>query len=327
MEDINNKWINVSRLSTSNSNVTTPLGLISKEPLHSQASPLEILILDGSPKPIRKKLTTLSHKDKDLKQLLFSPDSNSKMELPTANQHTSERFKPPVVRQKTFPAQPRVYEEIETQNDNDISYDSDDYENMPKKPEGTTSSVHSWKSVKKSSSSTEKPPIPPPRRKYLGSVKSSSDMFTHSSTNTAKRKLSTPSNFCTNDNKSSLLVKESFLSSMPRGNTSTPQMTTTSPHNNNSSVLSSNSVDSHSSREENLAYLKMLSLNNMLQLLDNMNLGQYKERFMEERIDGEILIHLDRGDLVELGITKTIHQTRLLKLVDGSISARKFQHS
>ena len=42
------------------------------------------------------------------------------------------------------------------------------------------------------------------------------------------------------------------------------------------------------SKEENVAYLKTFSLVNMLQLLDNMNLGQYKKSFEDEQIDGEI---------------------------------------
>ena len=80
-----------------------------------------------------------------------------------------------------------------------------------------------------------------------------------------------------------------------------------------------------SSKEENLAYLKTLSLDNVLQLLENMNLGQYKEGFEDQQIDGEMIIHLERADLVDLGVNKNIHQTRLLKLIDGSVSAKKYQ--
>ena len=76
-----------------------------------------------------------------------------------------------------------------------------------------------------------------------------------------------------------------------------------------------------------MAYLKTFSLANMLQLLDNMNLGEYKKQFKDERIDGEIIVHLDKGDLVELGVSKNIHQTRLLKLIDGTMSAKKYQHA
>lgn len=311
--------------STSNSNVTTALGSVSKEPLQSQVSPMEILILDASPKLVRKQMTALSLEETKSKQLVFSPDSNSKTELPTANQRTFEGYKPPMVRQKTFPIaiQPRVYEEMNAQQDDD-SYDSGDYENIPKynKPEGATNIDPTWRS--KSFSSTERPPIPPPRHKHLSSVKSSSNMSTRLSTSAPIRKSSAPINFSTDGSKRSPTTKESFLSS--KGNTSVPPVTTTNPRqSNSSSVLTS--TGSHRSKEENLAYLKALSLKNILQLLDSMNLAQYKERFTQERIDGEILVHLDRGDLVELGVTKTIHQTRLLKLVDGSMSARKFQCS
>lgn len=78
-------------------------------------------------------------------------------------------------------------------------------------------------------------------------------------------------------------------------------------------------------KEENIAYLKVLSLDKLLQLLENMNLGQYKDNFEEQQIDGEMIIHLDRADLADLGVQKNIHQTRLLKLIDGSISAKKYE--
>ena len=78
-------------------------------------------------------------------------------------------------------------------------------------------------------------------------------------------------------------------------------------------------------QEENIAYLKTFSLDKLLQLLENMRLGQYKDNFEDEQIDGEMIIHLDRKDLVDLGIDKNIHQTRLLKLIDGTISAKKYE--
>ena len=81
------------------------------------------------------------------------------------------------------------------------------------------------------------------------------------------------------------------------------------------------------SKEENLAYLKTLSLDNILQLLDNMNLGEHKKSFEDEQIDGEILVHLDKADLIDLGVIKNIHQTRLLKLMDGTMSAKKYHQS
>ena len=80
-----------------------------------------------------------------------------------------------------------------------------------------------------------------------------------------------------------------------------------------------------SSKEKNVAYLKSFSLNSLLQLLENMNLGQYKDNFVNEQIDGEIFVHLKREDLVNLGVGKHIHQTRLLKLIDGSVSAKKHE--
>lgn len=79
------------------------------------------------------------------------------------------------------------------------------------------------------------------------------------------------------------------------------------------------------SKEENIAYLQAFSLDKLLQLLENMNLGQYKENFEDQQIDGEMIIHLERADLVDLGVNKNLHQTRLLKLIDGSVSARKYE--
>ena len=79
-----------------------------------------------------------------------------------------------------------------------------------------------------------------------------------------------------------------------------------------------------SNKEENIAYLKTFDIDKLLQLLENMNLGQYKESFEDQQIDGEMIIHLERADLVDLGVNKNIHQTRLLKLIDGSVSAKKY---
>lgn len=77
--------------------------------------------------------------------------------------------------------------------------------------------------------------------------------------------------------------------------------------------------------EENIAYLKTFSLDKLLQLLENMNLGQYKENFEGEQIDGEMIVHLGMDELADLGVDKRIHRTRLLKLIDGTISAKKYE--
>lgn len=56
-----------------------------------------------------------------------------------------------------------------------------------------------------------------------------------------------------------------------------------------------------------------------------MNLGQYKETFMQEQVDGEILTECDENILEkELDITSAIHRTRLLKVIRGRHSALSF---
>ena len=77
--------------------------------------------------------------------------------------------------------------------------------------------------------------------------------------------------------------------------------------------------------EENIAYLKKINLDGMLQLLSDMNLAEYKDSFKHEQVDGELLVDLTVEDLEDLGVTKRIHQKRLLKLIDGSSSAKKYE--
>jgi len=76
--------------------------------------------------------------------------------------------------------------------------------------------------------------------------------------------------------------------------------------------------------EQNMAYLQSLGCSDMLHLLDRMNLGQHKDSFKQEQVDGTLFTKLTATDLGELGITKSIHQKRLLSLIDGTVSARKF---
>lgn len=54
-----------------------------------------------------------------------------------------------------------------------------------------------------------------------------------------------------------------------------------------------------------------------------MNLHKYVEAFKEELVDGEIFQELDESVLVdELGITSKIHRIRLMKIINGKVSAR-----
>ena len=56
----------------------------------------------------------------------------------------------------------------------------------------------------------------------------------------------------------------------------------------------------------------------MLSLLDHLGLPQYKDRFRQEMVDGEILSEIDEVVLEqELGMTSKIHRLRLLKYVES----------
>lgn len=76
--------------------------------------------------------------------------------------------------------------------------------------------------------------------------------------------------------------------------------------------------------EENQALLKAMTNEEILHLLDNMNLGEYKDSFQQEQVDGELMLDLTKTELEDLGVTKTIHLKRLMKLIDGSSSVKKY---
>ena len=56
-----------------------------------------------------------------------------------------------------------------------------------------------------------------------------------------------------------------------------------------------------------------------------LGLGNYKETFIEEQIDGPLLFELDEAVLEEdLGITTRLHRIKLMSIIDGRISVSKF---
>lgn len=58
-----------------------------------------------------------------------------------------------------------------------------------------------------------------------------------------------------------------------------------------------------------------------------MKLTQYKECFLEESIDGEILVECDEALLEEeLGIKNKLHRSRLMKVITGRHSSHNIQH-
>ena len=56
-----------------------------------------------------------------------------------------------------------------------------------------------------------------------------------------------------------------------------------------------------------------------------MGLGQYKETFERESVDGGILSALDDTTIRdELGVASKIHRMRIIKLIDGFYSCKEF---
>ena len=54
-----------------------------------------------------------------------------------------------------------------------------------------------------------------------------------------------------------------------------------------------------------------------------MDLGQYKDAFLRERITGDVLLEVDDATLQEeLGITSRIHRIRIMKVISGRHSAQ-----
>jgi len=63
----------------------------------------------------------------------------------------------------------------------------------------------------------------------------------------------------------------------------------------------------------------MMNVETVLHILDDMNLAEYKNSFEHEQVDGELLVELSKQELEDLGVTKKIHQ---LRLINGSSSAK-----
>ena len=76
---------------------------------------------------------------------------------------------------------------------------------------------------------------------------------------------------------------------------------------------------------ENVAFLKNLKVDEVLELLKAMQLEEYKESFKREKIDGEVLSSLTEADLLhELNIQKRLHRVRLVKVIEGVYSAEQY---
>ena len=63
----------------------------------------------------------------------------------------------------------------------------------------------------------------------------------------------------------------------------------------------------------------------VLDLLDSMNLSQYKVKFEKECVTGSVLSNCDDEVLCsELGVTQRLHRIRLHTLISGEDSAIRF---
>ena len=61
------------------------------------------------------------------------------------------------------------------------------------------------------------------------------------------------------------------------------------------------------------------------QFLEKIGLGKYKETFIEEEIDGTLLLELDESVLKEdLGMSARLHRIKLMSIIDGRVSVSKF---
>ena len=72
---------------------------------------------------------------------------------------------------------------------------------------------------------------------------------------------------------------------------------------------------------KNIEYLQTMQKTDILKLLDAMNLNAYKDAFDEEQIDGETMACLSHEMLIELGVSKSLHRLRLMKIITGQTSA------
>ena len=98
-----------------------------------------------------------------------------------------------------------------------------------------------------------------------------------------------------------------------------------SPSIERSTSFHSNASEISSNPEENISYLRLYTLADMFKLLENMNLEEHKKSFGEHQIDGEIFVCLEKSDLEDLGVTTGVNQKRLMKLIDGTVSAKKYE--
>ena len=75
---------------------------------------------------------------------------------------------------------------------------------------------------------------------------------------------------------------------------------------------------------DNLKELKALDVIGVCQLLEHMGLPQYVKKFREEQIDGDLMSELKEEDLADLLVTSSLHRKRLMLIMTGQSSIRKY---
>ena len=79
-----------------------------------------------------------------------------------------------------------------------------------------------------------------------------------------------------------------------------------------------------STPQENKKFLQSLSHLKVLQLLDGMKLEKYKSEFKQSFVDGQLLATLSQIELAELKVNSSLHQRKLLNIIEGKESAQKY---
>lgn len=74
---------------------------------------------------------------------------------------------------------------------------------------------------------------------------------------------------------------------------------------------------------ENIQELKNMNDSGICQLLQNMGLSQYVEKFKENHIDGVLMAELSEDDLSDL-VQSSLHKKRLMLIISGQTSIRKY---
>lgn len=264
-------------------------------------------------------------------------------------QHAYENFNPSMIKKSMFPAQnekelqvqQQFYEEVKKDDGESHFYDLERPEAIYEPIPGDTFDSEIRKEVKPPRPSLPSKPISPQKPTPLipSSVKSPPlpPMIPTSPKSTKERSLPSvkgPPLPPMNPTSPKSTGERSFPPPLPIRETnpvpSSPlampgkAVPVTPPLDQTQGKVTTIQSSEETTCEGNKALLKAMTVEDVLQLLDNMNLGEYKDNFQKEQVDGELMLELTKSDLEDLGVTRNIHQIRLTKLIDGSSSVKKY---